>query len=201
MKYCQFNWQINESGEARGMVFMENKILITINGTENEVEINKNNKIDLVSMKDEKIEVKDIVIKNKESLSTLEEINFTKTGDMREIDLSWLKYCSNLRTLIMQGVCIEVFDTSLLTSDILQIVDLSHNCLSSIDTNVLAGKPLVRLDLSYNKWEDPIDLGPIFQQHPDLSKLRLDLRRVPVSGITVSEIGRCELCIIGGIRT
>jgi hypothetical protein len=179
---------------------MENKILITVNGIEKEIEID-NDKIDLVSMKDEKIEVKDIIIQNREAISTLEEINFTKAGDMREIDLSWLKYCKNLRTLIMQGVCIEVFDTSLLTSNVLQIVDLSHNCLSSIDTNVLAGKPLVRLDLSYNKWETPIDLGPIFQQHPDLSKLRLDLRRAPVSGISVSEIEKCELVICGGIRT
>ncbi|MFX1518926.1 MAG: hypothetical protein ACFFCD_03255 [Promethearchaeota archaeon] len=178
---------------------MENKMLITINGVEREVGINK--KIDLASIKDEKIEIKNIIIQNTKSLSALEEVNFTKTGDMREIDLNWLKYCTNLRTLIMQGVCIEVFDTSLLTSDALQIVDLSHNCLSSIDTGVLAGKPLVRLDLSYNKWEIPIDLGSIFQQHPDLSKLRLDLRRVPVSGITVSELGRCELVIAGGIRT
>lgn len=178
---------------------MENKILITVNGMEREVEIAK--KIDLESIKDEKIEVKDIKIQNPELLSALEEINFTKTGDMRGIDLSWLKYCINLKIFVAQGICIETLDTSLLTSDDLQIVDISHNCLSSININLLAGKPLVRLDLSYNKWEDPIDLGLVFQQHPDIGKLRLDLRRVPMTGISVSELGKCELVICGGIRT
>lgn len=191
--------QMNESGEERGKIAMENKMLITINGMEREIEIT--NKIDLESIKDEKIEVKEIIIQNPELLSTLEEINFTKTGDMRGIDFSWLKYCTNLKIFVAQGICIETLDVSLLKSDELEIFDVSHNCLSSIDINLLAGKPLVRLDLSYNKWEDPIDLGLVFQQHPNIEKLRLDLRRVPVTGISVSELGKSELCITGGIRT
>jgi len=190
---------MNEAEEDREELAMENKILMTVNGMEREIEISK--QIDLESIKDEKIEVKEIKIQRPELLSTLEEINFTKTGDMRGIDFSWLKYCTNLKIFVAQGVCIEALDMSLLKSDELEIFDVSHNCLSSIDINLLAGKPLVRLDLSYNKWEDPIDLGLIFQQHPDIGKLRLDLRRVPVTGISVSELGKCELCITGGIRT